>query len=591
MSSGSCGSGFTCRLTVLASLACLLFVVWEAPSQGLAPNPRDPLSPRLAVLVVFDQMRGDYLERWRSLFGEGGFRRLQTEGVWFQNCHLPYAYTFTGPGHASLATGCSPERHGIVDNEWYERSSGRSVYCVASERFEMLPPEQGEQGSDNEARKERAAGGRSPEWLLVPTLADALKEATGGKARVVALSLKDRSAVLLGGRQPDACYWFAPWRGTFMTSTYYGTRLRPWLAEFNRDRPADHWFGQAWNRLRPDLDYVHYSGPDNVAGEGSGWNQGRTFPHPMTGGLEKPGKTYYEALENSPFGNDLLLSLAQRAIQAEQLGSRNVPDLLCLSFSSNDTVGHCWGPDSQEVLDITLRSDRIVKCLLDHLDTHVGRGRYVLALTSDHGICPLPEVARTQGKDAQRISNDLLETRAEEFLQETFDPRGNKARWIEDQSLAWLYLNHNLLRERKLEAARVEEALARWLKKQPGVLTAYTRTQLMGTIPADDALGWRVRRSFHPGRCGDVAVVTKPYYLLTSELSWTLHGSPHPYDTHVPLLVYGPGIRGGARPETVTPQAVATILARALRIKPPAAAEAPVPECIKSTQSSGTAKE
>jgi hypothetical protein len=590
MFSGCRRSEFICRLAVLASLASLVFFGWEAPSQAPARNPGDRLNPRLAVLVVFDQMRGDYLERWQDLFGEGGFRRLQTEGVWFKNCHLPYAYTFTGPGHASLATGCSPERHGIVDNEWYDRSSGGFVYCVTSERFGPLPPEQPEGGTDDKAPKQPAAGGSTPEWLLVPTLADALKEATGGKARVVALSLKDRSAVLLGGRQPDACYWFASWRGTFMTSTYYGARLHPWLAGFNRDRPADRWFGQAWDRLRPDIDYVRHSGPDGVGGRGSGWSQGRAFPHPTTGGLKKPGKTYYEALENSPFGNDLLLSLAKRAIQAEHLGGHDVPDLLCLSFSSNDPVGHCWGPDSPEVLDITLRSDQIVKGLLDYLDTHVGRDRYVLAVTADHGVCPLPEVARAQGKEAQRVSDEQWETQAGEFLQETFDPKGDKANWIEARTSVWLYLNHNLLRKRKLNAGSVEEALAGWLKKQPGVLTAYTRTQLMGNLPADDALGQRVRRSFHPGRCGDVAVVPKPYYLLTSELSWTLHGSPHAYDTHVPLLVYGPGIRGGAQPETVTPQTVASILARSLGIKPPTAAAAPVPECLKPRQESGTTK-
>jgi hypothetical protein len=591
MFSGYRGSGMICRFAALANLACLLVAGCSAPSQAPARNPEDPLGPRLAVLVVFDQMRGDYLERWQKLFGVGGFRRLQTEGVWFQNCHLPYAYTFTGPGHASLATGCSPDRHGIVDNEWYDRSLGDYVYCVTSERFEPLPPEQAQDGTDNKDRKKRAVAGSSPEWLLVPTLADALKEATDGKARVVALSLKDRSAVLLAGRRPDACYWFASWRGTFMTSTYYGARLHPWLAEFNRGRPADRWFGKAWDRLRPDLNYVRYSGPDDVAGEGSGWNQGRTFPHPMTGGLKEPGKTYYEALENSPFGNDLLLTLAKRAIEAEHLGGHDVPDLLCLSFSSNDTVGHCWGPDSQEVLDITLRSDQIVKGLLEHLDTHVGRDRYVLAVTADHGVCPLPEVARVQGKDAQRASDENWETQAGDFLQETFDPKGDKANWIEARTSVWLYLNHNLLRERKLQATSVEEALARWLKKQPGVLTAYTRTQLMGNLPGDDAIGQRVRRSFHPGRCGDVAVVSKPYYLLTSELSWTLHGSPHAYDTHVPLLVYGPCIRGGAQLDAVTPQAVASILARSLGIKPPATAEAPVPKCLKPRQGSGLTKE
>jgi hypothetical protein len=523
-------------------------------------------------------MRADYLTRWEKLFGPGGFRRLQAGGAWFQNCHYPYALTVTAAGHASLATGCSPDRHGVVANTWYDRALGRSVYCAYNERYEPVPLIRG-------ARREEVGDwpGAWPGRLLADTLGDALKQATGGQGRVVSLSLKDRAAIFLACRQsrPDACYWFFPPLGAFITSTYYRPdgHPHPWVAAFNDRRPADAWFGRDWTRLRPDLDYARASGPDDEAAEDTGWGQGRTFPHPTTGGLTEPGESYYAALANSPFGNELLLGLARRAIDAERLGRRDAPDLLCLSFSCNDGIGHCWGPDSQEVLDVTLRSDRIVRALLEHLDARVGRGRYLLALTSDHGVCPLPEVARRQGRDAGRVSLDLLTDGAQAFLDARFLGEAAEAPWIEAREDLWVYLNRQVLRAHHLEPARVEEALARWLDRQPGIHKAYTRTQLTrGPLPGDP-IGERVRRSFHPDRSGDVAVVLKPYHLLGSPLgTGTTHGTPHPYDTHVPLLVYGPGVRAGVRSEAVTPQAVAAILAAGLGIPPPGAAEAPVPD-------------
>jgi hypothetical protein len=220
----------------------------------------------------------------------------------------------------------------------------------------------------------------------------------------------------------------------------------------------------------------------------------------------------------------------------------------------------------------------LLKDLFACLDNRVGPGRYVLVLTADHGICPLPEVAKAQGKDAGRVAAEVLTKKAEVFLQETFGQPGGTARWLEATAAPWLYLNQAVLRQRGVPAASVEEALARWLEKQAGILKAYTRTQLVQGVSADDALGTRVRRSFHPDRAGDVAVVLKPYHILNDLfVTGSTHGSPHAYDTHVPLLAYGPGIRGGVRSEAVTPQAAAAILAQALRIRPPAAAEAPVP--------------
>jgi hypothetical protein len=530
-----------------------------------------PRPAKLAVLVVFDQLRGDYLMKWQDLLGEGGFRRLCQDGAWFQNCHYPYASTMTGAGHASMLTGCSPDRHGIVGNEWHDRDTGEEVYCAATERYRRVPPP---------AKVVKRATAGAPDLLLAPTLGDALKEQTGGRGKVVAISFKDRSAVLPAGHRPDACYWLDGTTGTFVTSTYYRDRLHPWVEQFNVEKPADRWFGKAWDRLRPDVDYFLRAGLDDVAAEGKGKAQGRTFPHPMTGGLQEPGKEYYEALYNSPFGNDLLLDLAKRAVDGEALGADDVPDLLSVSFSSNDPVGHCYGPDSQEVLDTTLRSDLIIKELLAFLDAKVGRGNYVLALTADHGVCPLPEVAQAKHPEAVRVNPTEQLLAARDFLRRTFSPADEKAKWIQTTSGYWMYLNRALIRQYGVDAAKVEDALAGWLKQQPEVLTAYTRTQLMQPASADDDLGRRVRKSFHADRCGDVAVIFKPYRLPSTSLTGTTHGTPFDYDTHVPLLAYGPGIGGGPRREAVTPQAAAAVLAHGLGIKPPAQAEAPLPASL-----------
>jgi len=542
-----------------------------------ADKPSAGENPRFAVLVVFDQMRGDYLSRWQSLFDENGFRRLMKRGAWFENCHYPYAHTVTGPGHASMMTGCSPEKHGIVGNEWFDRFAGKEVGCVATDRYENVPASSKSISKTNKSTDNWRSA--SPERLLMPTVGDLLKEKTGGKGRVVSLSFKDRSAILPAGHHPDSCYWFDALKGSFVTSTYYRDRLEPWVEEFNHGKPADNWFGHDWLRLRPELDYSTYSGPDDVKAEGIGIFQGRAFPHPLTGGYTKVGPLYYQALYNSPFGNELLLDLAKRAIDSLELGKHNETDLLCLSFSSNDPIGHCWGPDSQEVMDVTLRSDRIIADLLSYLDAKVGKDRYVVALTADHGIGPLPELMAKQGEPAGRVDPTVLSKEAEKFLEQSFGKDGEeKMRWVLDSVYPWIYLNRELILEQGLEEADLEDALVRWIKEQPGFLTAYGRTQILRGLPKGDAIGAKVRRSFYADRSGDVEVVLKPYYLCTSRLTGTHHGTPHSYDTHVPLLVYGSGIKSGTHKEAVTPQAVAAILSRALNISPPEGAEAPVPE-------------
>ncbi|MGL6094883.1 MAG: alkaline phosphatase family protein [Fimbriiglobus sp.] len=525
---------------------------------------------RLAVVIVFDQLRGDYLERWRPQFGPDGFQRLMTDGAWFTDCHYPYATTTTGPGHAAILTGCSADRHGVINNNWYDRKTRKPVYCAGDPFKTTVPP----------PPKPPAYGG-SPFRMAARTVADTLKDTTKGSGKVVGLSLKDRGAIFPTGSTPDAAYWFDD---RLSTSTHYRDAVHPWVAAFNASGFAEKFYGKPWERSRPDLDYDKLAGPDDGPGEGTGIKQGNVFPHPMTGGLDAPGPDYYAAVESSPFGNDLLLEVAKRAVEGEQLGADDVPDLLTVSFSSNDIVGHAWGPDSHEVLDITLRTDVLMAEFLKFLDERVGRGRYSVVLTADHGICPIPEGSAKAGLDAGRVQPKPLIAGLEKHLQETFAPTaGPTLRFLEAESLPHLYLDQGLLRTRNLNPDAVADAAAAWLKTQPGIAATYTRAGLLGEPPAGDTLWPKVRKSWHPDNGGEVFVVHKPYWIFgggKSASSGTTHGSPYEYDTHVPLLVYGPGVGGGKRPEPVTPQHTAPVTAAFLGVPPPDKCEYGLPKTL-----------
>ncbi len=582
------------RVMLLAGVALLgAAAAWSRPADG--DSPAKP-KVKLAVLVVFDQMRGDYVEKWRPLFGPDGFRRLQDDGAWFADCHYPYGGTTTGPGHASILAGCSPETHGVINNDWYDRSAAALVYCAGSTRYELVPQKPLDEEPalpktpDTKPRPLAVVG--NPDRFLGPTLADVLKESTGGKGKVFGLSLKDRSAIFPAGRKPDGAYWF---NGRFVTSTYYRDDLPGWVSRFNAAGLAQSFHGKAWERLRPDLDYDKLAGPDDGPGEGAGLSEkpgspgrlGKTFPHPMTGGKPAVSAAYYQDMVTSPYGNDLLLAFAKECVVAERLGQRDAPDLLSVSFSSNDLVGHAWGPDSHEVLDITLRSDLIVADLLKFLDAKVGPGNYSLVVTADHGVCPIPQASKAKGQAAERVSPAKLLVGADAHLQAAYgtpdaakgesvpaatpgDPKPAPPVWIEKVAAPSLYLNRRLIKAQNLAPADVAEKLAAWLRTQPGVDRAYTHAQLAAPDgPPGDALFAPMRRSFHPERSGDVVVVPKPLTLFDAYRVGTSHGSPHPYDTHAVFLVYGPGVAGGRRDEKVTPLHAAAITADFLGVNPP----------------------
>ncbi|HEX4609073.1 MAG TPA: alkaline phosphatase family protein [Urbifossiella sp.] len=560
--------------------------VWYVTRPTADPaHPGDPAAPpagpgRLVVVVVFDQFRGDYLARWADQFGPDGFERLKREGVWYADAHLPYACTSTGPGHASISTGAPPSAHGIIENDWFDRPAAARVYCAQPLRpHERVPPLAIAGGQAS-----RGSGiGFSADRVLVETLADRLRAATGGKGRVFSLSIKDRAAAMMGGKQPDAAYGFDTRDGLFHTYNNYRDKPHPWVEEVNKSGAAARWAGKDWTRLRPDLDYDKLAGKDDAPGEGYGAKQGRVFPHPMSD-EKAPGPRYYAAVETSPFGNELLLELAKKAVSAEKLGRGEAADLLCVSFSSNDLVGHIWGPDSQEVLDITLRSDRIMAGLLGHLDAEVGKGRYAVVLTADHGVCPIPEQKRLP--KAERVSVDALLSQLPAALDETFGqiPTG-LTRWLEldgkdaQAVWPWVYLNHQAIRARGLDPAAVADFAAQWFGHRPAQEVAFTRRQIeTGTLPPGAGPEVRpileqMKLAYRPDRCGDVVVVPLPGVLVTPYPEGTGHGSPHSYDTHVPVLAAGLGVpQLGKQDRRASALLAAPIAAKSLGIDPPAGA-------------------
>ncbi|HEX2100137.1 MAG TPA: alkaline phosphatase family protein, partial [Candidatus Synoicihabitans sp.] len=372
------GSAFGAWLVALA----LGLGVTTARAGGEATPP-----PRLALLIVVDQMRGDYLERFAPWFVDGGFRRMMKDGATFIDAHHRHALTATAPGHATVAVGASADVHGVIANDWFDFAGGRFSGAVedaaaplvgAGASFLVRPG--GLPAPDSTA---------SPRRLLAATLGDQLKLRFGARARVIGLGNKDRAAILLSGRLADSAYWIHGNR--IVTSRYYREALPSWLEAYNATQPLDRWFGHSWDRLLETSVYDAVQGPDDAAGEEIRHGLGGRFPRRIDGGADEIGPEFYNAFRLDPASSVLVGELAQQTIRGESLGQDDVPDLLTIGFSQLDHAGHSYGPDSHEVMDSVLRLDRVLAELLTFLDHVVGVDRYVVALTADHGVAPLPE--------------------------------------------------------------------------------------------------------------------------------------------------------------------------------------------------------
>jgi hypothetical protein len=562
----------------LILLPTMAFVVMASAYVGRKWNDVPPIGSgasgrgKLVVVAVFDQFRGDYPVRWSMLFGPNGFARIQRDGVSYTQAHLPYAATSTGPGHASIATGQPPSVHGIVENEWFDRKLGVKLYCAQPKRpYERVP------GGD--------AGGLSPEQMLCDSLGDHLHKVSPG-SRVYSLALKDRTAVMLGGQRATAAYCFDTVHGEFHTSSYYAATVPSWVMDFNKSGAADSWFTKRWERLGNVETYNATVGQDDAPGEtryekdvktGQLVGYGPTFPHPMNiDNQPHPNKRYYERLESSPFGNELVWQFARSAIDAEQLGTRGTTDLLYLGFSSNDLIGHRWGPDSHEVLDSTLRTDALIEKMIDHLDAKLGTGNYTLFITADHGICPFPEHEQKTNPEAERFDPraELDPAVMGEVLNNQFGKLAEDPRtWFAENgksAFPMLYLNRSFIEANGLNVDEVAEAIAKWAENRDHIVKAIPRAVLLGS-PSNDPLTRQCQLSCYEGRSGEVFLVIKPYCLPLGPASvGTNHGSPNSYDTHVVLMAYGADVpKLGIQGDKINSLSIAPMICEALGIAPP----------------------
>lgn len=523
----------------------LVAAAWAPPCDAATVPPASP-RPRLVLAVSVDQMRFDYLTRFKPLF-QGGFRTLWERGAIFSNAHYEYANTETGPGHSVLLTGRYPSHSGIVANAWWDAVSRSWVNVV-----------------DDPVQTPVGGGGRgaSPVNLIGFTVGDALKKASPA-SRVVGVSVKDRSAVLMAGHRGDAAYWYESAHGGFITSTYYMDSAPPWLAAWNRGRYPDRHAGQPWTRLLPDEGvYRQYAGEDALEGE---WdNKDTTFPHAIRGQPPSPG--FYDDFRRTPFADEMTLGVALAAMDAHDLGRDDATDILAVGFSATDSIGHTYGPGSQEVMDQMLRLDQVLGRLFAEAERRVGPGRTLIVLSADHGSQPLVETLRAGGIDARREDPAVLVKAVDAALAARF---GNADGIVAAADPPNFYLDLDRIRGRGLQRTDVEATIEKALLATGLVHAVYTHARLLGSASDEEPFIRLFRNSFFQPRSPHVMGLLNANVYLDSRPGGTGHGTAHEYDRHVPVVFMGPGITPGTHDAPVGPEHIAPTLGALLGLDYP----------------------
>jgi predicted AlkP superfamily pyrophosphatase or phosphodiesterase len=536
--------------------------------------------PRLILQITVDALRADLPQRYAPVLGEGGFRLLWKNGLQYTNAHYQHANTETIVGHVSLATGSVPAAHGMVGNVWFDREQGRLIYNIEDGRYRLLTA-----GADvdkkteiDPTQKTAKVDGRSPAAILSSTFSDELAVHFNGKSKIFAVSVKDRGAVSLAGHAGKA-FWFSKSSGEFVTSTYYYKRYPDWVNAWNARKPALAYAGKSWTLTHPSTKYL-FGNADDRAYETNFPGFGRTFPH----AYGAAGDKYFTTrLTLSPAGDELALDFAKTLLDKEQLGQDDVPDYLAISFSSTDYVGHLFGASSLESEDNMARLDRTLADLLAYVDKKVGLKNTLIVLSADHGQPEVPGHLQELGiENAHYFDTKALDrTPAIAALKKKF---GMGQELIEAYYQPYVYLNHKLIRAKGLNQAEVEKAVAAELEKFDGVAAAVSSTALRTASLPDTLLMRSILRNFNPKRSGDIYLVFEPNVFINDFDGLTVastHGSPWRYDTFVPVIFAGAGLKTGMISRPVTPYDIAPTLAAYLGIKPPSAAIGnPLPEVL-----------
>lgn len=534
------------------SLGVVLLLLASIPAAfGSAYNAR----PKLVVVIVIDQFRADYLERYHDQFGDGGFRVFLDRGAYFTDCNYDYANTRTAPGHSTLFTGSYTSGHGILSNEWWDPQKKKRVTSVEDDATRLV-------GIAS------TGPGASPHNLRSDTLGDELKLATGGKSRVFAVSLKDRAAVLPAGFSGDAAYWIDPQSGAWITSTYYRTDLPDWVRNFNQSHRTDKYLNRDWK-------------------DSDGKLLGSTAPRKSKNG-EAAG--FYEVVGSTPFANDYEFEFAKELVLYEKLGTGSTTDLLSISLSANDILGHQVGPDSPQMRSMALELDRQIADFINFLGHQIGLANVWMALSADHGVAPLPEFAATLRLPSARLDTKALREQANSLLSKKY---ARKADYLLELDYPLALLNNEAFAGTGRKEADAESDVGEALV-QAGFAGYFTKSQLARGAAPNTELGRRYSHSYSPEAGWYVMGIPNPFAVGGSK--GTDHATPFSYDTHVPLAFYGLAFQPGVYRTHAEPVDLVVTLASLLGINPPAQAtgrvltEALQPSHKTSNPSTGEAR-
>lgn len=540
------------RITRLAALFILASVILACSPVSVLAQASQAAKPRLVLLIVADHFSYNYLSRYQDKLSSGGFRFLTEHGANFTNCRLQNATAQNAVGQAAISSGANPWLNGIVGDEWYYHRA-KTVSAVA----------------DDSARLVGANGpGASPHRLMATTIGDQMKLATNGRSKVISLSLRDSSAIILGGALANYALWFDTRTGGMVSSSQYGSDLPGWVKTFNDQHYADKYFGKPWQRSLPESEYTA-STRDDYPHETMLQGDGRQFPHVITGGATAPGEAYYNRFVMTPFANQMIGDLARDAIEREYLGQHPETDLLAVSFSAGDYLNSAFGPYSQEAEDLVIKLDQTLSTLFQHVDRRVGLNNCLIVFTAAHSTLPIPEFLKERRLNAGRIDPKSFMT----LLDSALDSRLGPDDWIEAFEPPNLYLNFEAMDKQKIRQPDLEGLAASLARTIAGIQEVVASHQLLLNQVPSSALTDAIRKSYYWKRSGELFVVPRPGFVFSSQTSGTASGSPYGYDTQVPLIMYGASVRGGRYTETVSPTDIAPTIAAVLGIEAPSLCE------------------
>ena len=525
--------------------AFILLAVLSVSAVGSGQSVAPAAPPKLILVVAIDQMRFDFVDRFAPLY-KSGLKTLIDRGAVFANAKYRHANTETGPGHAVLLTGSDPKHSGIVANDWWDEYLGRVVNVI-----------------DDPVQTPLGGAGRpaSPANLQTFTVGDVLKSRNPG-SRVIGVGIKDRSAILMGGRRADAAYWFENAGGNFITSSYYMDAAPQWLADWNRRRFVDRFASQSWTRLIDDVSvYEKYAGKDAVEGERD--RKDIAFPHVFT--AKPPHEQYYTELRRTPFADEVAAEFALEAMKRHALGQDAHTDILAIGFAGPDGIGHAWGPDSHEQMDEMLRLDAVLGRLFAQVDASVGLDNTIVVLSADHGSRPLVEIMQMRGQDARRVSPKQLQTALVDALAKKYPGATD----LISHFATDVYFNEDAIRQRKLELKEVEATAIQALMATGFIERVYTHDDLRGTAPSSDPYLELFRKAFYEPRMPHLNVLPKPGVYINAAAGGTGHGTAYDPDRHVPVLFMGRAIKPGRYTQESGPEDIAPTLAHLLKLEFP----------------------